>query len=219
MSASHRAPGLVALAALWGAVDVIYSIYLLASEPAGVLGAMVNWLPHARQAIVVSAILGVFIGGAFFVGAFTTHHGVRRGLLVLFAGVALYTLSGLAYATWGLVLHDGVSRDIYLANPMNGNEINTAIWSYFVAIGCVSVLVGGAFTFAIRRAWVRFPAVPEEDERESHPQRTTTSTSAPAGSISIEIERLNDLRERGLLTDDEYGQAKAQVLARTVSPL
>ena len=214
MSASHRAPGLVALAALWGAVDVAYSIYLLATDPAGVLRIVGYWLPYARQAAVVSSILGVFIGGALFVGAFMTHHGSRRGLLVLLGGIALYSLSGLSYAAWGLATHESVSATITMSEGVDrGNDLNNTIWSYFVAIGCVSILVGGAFTFAIRHAWVRFPATPEQGETESHPLRTATSPPTPAGSMSHEIERLNDLRERGLLTDEEYGQAKAKVLA------
>ena len=209
MSASRRAPGLVAFAALWGAVDVAYSIYLLASEPAGVLGAMVNWLPHARQAIVVSAILGIFIGGAFFVGAFMAHHGARRGLLVLFLGVALYIISGIAYSAWGLLAQGEVAADLYMANQRYGNEINNAIWSYFVGIGCTSLLVGGGFTFAIRRAWTRLSETSDQDAAESRPLPPATS---PSASVSEEIERLNVLRERGLLTDDEYRQAKTKVL-------
>jgi hypothetical protein len=209
VSAQHRAPGLVALAGLWGALDVMYSLYLLASEPAGVLRTMADWLPHARQIVVLSSILGVFIGGGLFVGAFMTHRGSRRGLLVLVAAISIYMLSGLAHAAWGLTDHAGVSTTISLANGVDkGNAINTMIWSYFVAIGVVSLLVGGAFLYGIRRAWARFPEALEDDDAEVHPLPPPT----PVQSMSVEIERLNDLRERGLLSDDEYRQAKARLL-------
>jgi hypothetical protein len=156
VSATQRAPGLVALAAVWGAVDVAYSIYLLAAEPAGVLRTMAQWLPHAREAILVSSLLGIIIGGTLFAGAFMTHHGARAGLLVLLVATVLYMISGAAYATWGLVAHDEVNTAIYNADQRFGNEINNAIWAFFVGIGSASLVLGGAFLWAIRRAWRRF---------------------------------------------------------------
>lgn len=209
MSATHRASALVALAALWGAVDVVYSIYLLASEPAGVLRTMAYWLPDARQAVVVSAVLGVFIGGALFVGAFMTHQGARTGLLVLLAGILLYTISGLGYAAWGLVVHDERAADIFLANQNEGNEINNAIWAYFVGVGCTSLLVGVAFLIAIRRAWRRFSETPSRDS-DASPHGSTTEAGV---SLASEIERLEGLRGSGLLSDDEYRQAKTRLLS------
>lgn len=214
MSTGSRAPGLVALAALWGAVDVAYSIYLLASEPAGVLDWIVRWVPHGRQAIVVSALLGIVIGGALFVGAFMTHHGRRAGLLVLLAAIAIYIISGITYAVWGLLAHGEAAAGIYMANQQYGNEINNAIWAFFVGIGSTSLLVGAAFLWAIRRAWRRFPEGSDENPvasplpSEPHPPVTHAPTS-----IAEEIERLGALRDRGLLTDVEYQQAKGKLLA------
>ena len=213
MSPGSRTPGLVALAALWGAVDVAYSIYLLASEPAGVLATVVRWVPNGRQAIVVSSILGVVIGSALFVGAFMTHHGRRAGLLVLLAATLLYTVSGTVYAGWGLLAHGEVDAEIYMANQRYGNEINNAIWAFFVGIGATSLIVGGAFLWAIRRAWRRFPEGSDENlvisplPSEPHPPVTRVPTS-----IAEEIERLGALRDRGLLTDGEYQQAKGKLL-------
>jgi len=138
-------------------VDVAYSIYLLGSEPAGVLGWIVRWVPHGRQTIVVSALLGIVVGGALFVGAFMTHHGQRAGLLVLLAAIATYIISGVAYAAWGLLAHGEVATDIYMANQRYGNEINNAIWAFFVGIGSASLVFGGAFLWAIRRVWRRLP--------------------------------------------------------------
>lgn len=213
MSRGSRAPGLVALAALWGAVDVTYSIYLLASEPAGVLDWIVRLVPNGRQAIVVSALLGIVIGGALFIGAFMTHQGRRTGLLVLLAAIALYTISGIVYSAWGFIAHGVVDADIYLANQRYGNEINNAIWAFYFGIGSTSLLVGVAFLWAIRRAWRRFPEGSDENSvtsplpSEPHPSGTRVPTS-----VAEEIERLGALRDRGLLTDAEYQQAKAKLL-------
>jgi len=208
-----RSPGLVALAGLWGAVDVAYSIYLLASEPAGVLDWIVRWVPHGRQAIVVSALLGIAIGGALFVGAYMTHHGRRTGLLVLLAAITIYITSGIAYAAWGLLSHDDVAADIYMANQRYGNEINNAIWAFFVGIGSASLVVGGAFLWAIRRAWRRFPEGSNTNAGTSPlPTEPPRPTAPVAASIAGEIERLGALRDRGLLTEDEYQQAKTKLL-------
>lgn len=213
MSRGSRAPGLVALAGLWGAVDVAYSIYLLASEPAGVLGWIVRWVPHGRQAIVVSALLGIVIGGALFVGAFMTHHGRRAGLLVLLAAITVYLISGIAYAAWGLLAHGEVDAEIYMANQQYGNEINNAIWAFFVGIGCTSIVVGVAFLFAIRRAWRRFSEGSDMNAVTSPlPSEPPPPVMRVPGSVAEEIERLGALRDRGLLTDAEYQQAKAKLL-------
>ena len=214
MSTGSRAPGLVAVASLWGAVDVAYSIYLLASEPAGVLDWIVRWVPHGRQAIVTSALLGIVIGFGLFVGAFMTHHGRRAGLLVLVAAITIYSISGIAYAAWGLVAHDEVAANIYLANQRYGNEINNGIWAFFVGVGATSLVVGSAFLWAIRRAWRRFP---EDGEMNSGALLLSSEPAKPAmivpPSIAEEIERLGALRDRGLLTDGEYQQAKGKLLA------
>lgn len=214
MSTGSRAPGLVALAGLWGAVDVAYSIYLLASEPAGALDWIVRWVPHGRQALVVSALLGIVIGFSLFVGAFMTHQGRRTGLLVLLAAIALYTISGIAYSAWGFIAHGVVDADIYLANQRYGNEINDAIWAFYFGIGCTSLVVGVLFLWAIRRAWRRFPEGDstsiDTSSRVSEPPRPATLVPA---SVAEEIERLGALRDRGLLTDGEYQQAKGKLLA------
>jgi hypothetical protein len=214
MSTGSRAPGLVALAGLWGAVDIAYSMYLLASEPAGVLATIVRWIPSGQQAIVVSAILGIVIGFVLFVGAFMTHHGRRAGLLVLLAAIIVYMISGIAYAAWGLVAHEGVDTEIYMANQRYGNEINNRIWAFFVGIGSTSLVVGAPFLWAIRRAWRRFPE--GSDTNAGNPplpsEPATLATLVPA-SIAGEIERLGALRDRGLLTDGEYQQAKGKLLA------
>lgn len=214
MTTGSRAPGLVALAGLWGALDAVYSIYLLASEPSGVLDWIVRWVPHGRQAIVVSALLGIVVGGALFVGAFMTHHGRRTGLLVLLAAITIYILSGIAYAAWGLLAHGEIAADLYMANQRHGNEINNAIWTFFVGIGSTSLLVGAAFLWAIRRAWRRFPEGSDESPVASPlPSEPPRSTTPVAGSIAEEVERLGSLRDRGLLTDGEYQQAKGKLLA------
>lgn len=214
MSTGSRAPGLVALAGLWGAVDVAYSIYLLASEPAGVLDWIVRWVPHGRQGIVVSALLGIVIGGALFVGAFMTHHGRRSGLLVLLAAIAIYIISGIAYTAWGLLAHGEVAADIYMANQRYGNEINNAIWAFFVGIGSTSLIVGGAALWAIRRAWRRFPeAIVGANADAVPPVEAVSPDARMPSSVADEIERLGALRDRGLLTDVEYQQAKGKLLA------
>lgn len=213
MSTGRRAPGLVAFAALWGAVDVAYSILLLASEPAGVLDWIVRWVPQGRQAIVISALLGIVIGGALFVGAFMTHHGRRAGLLVLLAAIAIYIVSGIAYAAWGLLAHGEAAAGIYMANQQDGNEINNAIWAFFVGIGCTSLLVGTAFLWAIRRVWRRFPEGSYANAGTSPlPSEPPPPTAPVPASIAGEIERLGALRDRGLLTDGEYQQAKGKLL-------
>jgi hypothetical protein len=214
VSGRYRAPGLVALAALWGATDVAYSIYLLASEPAGVVRTMMHWLPHARQTLHISAVLGIIIGGALFVGAFMTRYGARRGLVVLFGAVVLYILSGIAYALWGLITHEEASVAIYTANRDYGNEINDAIWGYFVAVGCTSLIVGAALLFAIRRAWRRYPEGEDLGSVASAvPSALALPTRSVPTSIADEIERLDGLRDRGLITNEEYQQAKGKLLA------
>jgi TM2 domain-containing membrane protein YozV len=40
-----------------------------------------------------------------------------------------------------------------------------------------------------------------------------SSTSAPSLSVTEKLERLASLKERGMLTDDEFNQQKAQLLA------
>lgn len=214
MSTRSSAPGLVALAGLWGTVDVTYSIYLLASDPAGVLAWILRWVPHSRQAIVVSALLGIVIGGALFVGAFMTHQGRRAGLLVLLVAIAIYIISGIAYAAWGLLAHGEVAADIYMANQRYGNEINNAIWAFFVGIGSTSIVVGGAFLWMIRHVWRRFQEESDTNAGISPlPSEPPPPFTPVTASIADEIERLGALRDRGLLTDGEYQQAKGKLLA------
>lgn len=170
--------------------------------------------PSGRQAIVISALLGIFIGFALFVGAFMTHHGRRAGLLVLLVAISIYVISGVAYAAWGLVAHGEVAADLYMANQRNGNEINNAIWVFFVGIGSASLVVGGAFLWAIRRAWRRFLEWSDTDACTSPlPSEPPPPTTPVPASIAEEIARLCALRDRGLLTDAEYQQAKAKLLA------
>jgi hypothetical protein len=194
-------------------VDVAYSIYLLASEPAGVLDWIVRWVPHGQKAIVVSALLGIVIGGALFVGAFMTHQVTRQGLLVLLLAIVLYMVSGVGYAVWGLVAHGEVDAEIYMANQRYGNEINNAIWAYFVGIGCTSIVVGAAFLFAIRHAWRRFSRVGNAPEPASPVWAPTPSSNSAPPPVVGDLERLGALRDRGLLTDTEYQQAKAKLLS------
>ena len=47
---------------------------------------------------------------------------------------------------------------------------------------------------------------------------TTRSRAVPAPSMSAEFERLAELHRQGILTDDEFAQAKQQVLARRRFP-
>jgi hypothetical protein len=53
--------------------------------------------------------------------------------------------------------------------------------------------------------------------RKVHAELASAATSAPVRSLANEIWELEELRQRGLVTDDEFAQGKAQILAWPVT--
>lgn len=167
--------------------------------------------PSGTGALIALMILGVFLafgGGALFLSRIRGRGGMAflgGAMLFLFALFA----SGIAAAVFGIVdLHDDDTRP--------GKEIVIAVVAAVLlpAIPAllrrapektpVPPLMGTPLAFA--------PASPPPAASAPEPVRAP-ATTAKAEDIAARLRQLDQLKESGLLSGDEYNQRRKQILA------
>jgi hypothetical protein len=107
---------------------------------------------------------------------------------------------------WLLIL---VFSDIFRSHDLSGWA--KALWVIFVII----VPYLGVFVYLIARGHkMQEHAVDQAQRQDAAMRQYVQSVAAPSGGgAADEIARLADLHEKGVLSDEEFQQAKARALA------
>jgi hypothetical protein len=105
---------------------------------------------------------------------------------------------------WMLI---AIFSDIFRSDDLSG--WGKALWSIFIIV----LPYLGVFVYLIARGKKMGQHAVAEAQRQDAAFREYVQTVAPAGGGAEEIARLADLRDRGVLTEAEFQQAKAKALA------
>jgi hypothetical protein len=104
---------------------------------------------------------------------------------------------------WMLIV---VFGDIFRSDDLSG--WGKALWSIFI----IFLPYLGVFVYLIARGKKMSQHAVAEAQRQDAAFRDYVQTVAPSGGAE-EIARLADLRDRGVLSEEEFQQAKAKMLA------
>jgi hypothetical protein len=101
-----------------------------------------------------------------------------------------------------------VFGDIFRSQDLSG--WGKALWSIFI----IFLPYLGVFVYLIARGHkMAENSVREATERESQFREYVQSVSGGSGGAASEIARLADLRDKGVLSEEEFQAAKAKALA------
>ena len=104
---------------------------------------------------------------------------------------------------WLLIL---VFSDIFRSHDLSG--WGKALWSIFI----IFVPYLGVFVYLIARGHKMQEHAMQQAEQQDAAMRQYVQTVASSGGSADEIARLADLRDKGVISDAEFQQAKAKAL-------
>lgn len=183
----------MAVTALFGLFAIGSALYGCLHEPSYEERALLEIFP----ALGVQKLIGIFagfpLGFAYLVGAFMTHQGEIKGLVVLNRSLYASILLSCIQFIFGMA---------YLPSTQSAGQTGLTVG---IAIGAaMSIVIAALLMRAVDKHIDAWPALPLASAKE---------TPAPrAGGLSEELTRLSQLRAQGALTDEEYAQAKAKLL-------
>ena len=105
---------------------------------------------------------------------------------------------------WLLII---VFSDIFRSHDLSG--WGKALWTIFVII----VPYLGVFVYLIARGHKMQEHALQQAQQQDAATRQYVQTVASSGGSADEIARLADLRDKGVISDAEFQQAKAKALA------
>jgi hypothetical protein len=106
---------------------------------------------------------------------------------------------------WTVII---VFSDIFRSDDLSG--WGKALWSLFI----IFLPYLGVFVYLIARGRsMQARAMRDAQQREQEFRAYVQETAGGASSPAAEVERLAALRDQGALSDEEFQQAKARVLA------
>jgi hypothetical protein len=105
---------------------------------------------------------------------------------------------------WLLII---VFSDIFRSHDLSG--WGKALWTIFVII----VPYLGVFVYLIARGHKMQEHALQQAQQQEAATRQYVQTVASSGGSADEIARLADLRDKGVISDAEFQQAKAKALA------
>jgi hypothetical protein len=162
--------------------------------------------PSGTGPMILLMILGVF---AAFAGASVFVSRRRIGAMALAGGAVLLIfslfVSGIAAAVFGIVdLHDDDTRP--------GYEVVVAVLvaTLLPAIPALLRRGSGMPVPPLMDTPLAFASVPPASPPPAAPSRTTT---AQAEDVASRLRQLEQLKESGLLSGDEYDQRRRQILS------
>ena len=97
--------------------------------------------------------------------------------------------------------------DIFRSHDMSGGI--KALWCIFVVI----VPFLGVFVYLIARGGSMHERQARDAQAQEQQFRAYVQEAASSGSSADELTKLADLRDRGVITDAEFQQSKAKILA------
>ena len=107
-----------------------------------------------------------------------------------------------------IVLLFRVIVDIFRSHDMGG--VAKALWAIFVIL----IPWLGVLIYLIARGHKMQEHALDDAQRQDAAMRSYVQTvAAPGGGTADELAKLADLRNQGILTDDEFAQQKAKLLA------
>lgn len=121
-------------------------------------------------------------------------------------GAFLTTLYVFLWVIWIIILFRVVA-DIFRSDDLSG--VRKAIWLLFVIV----LPYLGVFVYVIARgSGMERRDIAKVQEREEAFREYVRST-AGTGGVATELSTLADLRDRGVITADEFEQQKSKLLA------
>ena len=110
------------------------------------------------------------------------------------------------FVVWIFILFH-VIVDIFRSHDMSGGI--KALWVIFVVI----VPFLGVFVYLIARGGSMHERQARDAQAQEQQFRAYVQEAASSGSSADELTKLADLRDRGVITDAEFQQSKAKILA------
>jgi hypothetical protein len=181
----------------------------IAASAAMAIGAFGPWIKAVGLAnVTVSGTDGgndgwlVLVAAIFGASAFAVYHGGHRlpALVACLAGVCS------AFVT----IHDRRNLSTAIEGDTGGLVAVDVGWGLNLAMVSSLALAAVGLTAFI---WWETQPPPHPEERTATRSQTRATRPAETKSSTVEeIERLAELRTRGMLTDDEFSRAKERLL-------
>jgi hypothetical protein len=121
-------------------------------------------------------------------------------------GDALLTVLEFAFLFLWLWIAIGVVLDIFRSHDLS--NVSKALWMLFIVI----LPFFGVLGYLLVRGHVMHEHHEQDQRRYDAFRRSSSGVAAPGGPVE-DLSRLADLRDRGILTDEEFERAKAKVLS------
>lgn len=205
-----------------------YSADLLHPGEAVVLDLRPHWWYYLKEAL----ILAVLVVGAIAILIADLHDAVKiiagiavLGALFIFARTYLmWNTTNFVLTTSRLIYRSGVIAKSGIEIPLD--RINTVFFAQSVfqrMFGMGNLIVEsageqGRQTFSTiarpQRVQAEIYRQKEADEARAHAQVGEAAAGGGSSSIPAQIEQLDELRSRGLLTDAEFQAKKSELLGR-----
>ena len=156
---------------------------------------------------LTGAIFALLIGGGIYAARGNRGHGATLGM-----GIVLWSLLFISLAAATFVAAFGPANN----DDPGARTAAIVLAIVFLPMGILPLIGVAGFGFGRKRLRSRASETVSQYPKPAPPQFNfsppPTAPGAPAGDVAARLRKLDELRDSGLLTDDEFQAKKAEIL-------
>jgi putative oligomerization/nucleic acid binding protein len=156
---------------------------------------------------LTGAIFALLIGGGIYAARGSRGHGATLGM-----GIVLWSLLFISLATATFVAAFGPANN----DDPGARTAAIVLAIVFLPMGILPLIGAVGFGFGRKRLKGKASETGSKYPKPAPPQfdlsPPPTAPGAPGGDVAARLRKLDELRDSGLLTDDEFQAKKAEIL-------